>query len=463
MKKMLNEIKDNKNELLIAALVIYIFSLCFSWAVTTPYNSAPDESMKYDICKYIAYNSKLPHGTDEAIRDPRYGTSYGFSPMLSYIIGGYFMKIVLLFNLSSEHLFWAARFTSVLTITAYAVIVLIISNKLFEGSYKILFIVFSTMLPQLIYLGSYINNDSLAILSSSIIIYSWIIGLKSDWDWKSCIIMGIGIGLCAMAYYNAYGYILCSIILYCLSCFKKKIKFKEFFKKGTLISIIALSIAGWWFVRSYIIYDGDILGRNAARNLSEQYGIRGYKPSHILTPKKVGKSLWFMLAKMKWIKTSLNSFIGVFEWMSMTMMPIDYLIYYIIGAIGILGILSKLLIMIISNIKQKMNKFTKNKKEDENNIGKLFNIIMVVVMIIPIVLSIQYSYNNDYQPQGRYLMPMIIPFMYFLVKGYQYLIEEIWKNEKVKEILFTVIITTMVLMPISIYFRFIIFVQELIL
>ena len=102
-----------------------MITIAITFAIIMPVNAGPDEVMKMDICKYIAYNSKLPHGTDEAIRDPRYGTSYGFSPMISYIIGGYFIKIVLLFNSSSEHLFWAARLTSVLAITAYAVIITI--------------------------------------------------------------------------------------------------------------------------------------------------------------------------------------------------------------------------------------------------------------------------------------------------------------------------------------------------
>ena len=75
------------------------------------------------------------------------------------------------------------------------------------------------MLPQLLFIGSYINNDSLALFSISIIIYSWLKGLESSWNVKSCITLSVGLALCALSYYNAYGYILTSVILFIASYF----------------------------------------------------------------------------------------------------------------------------------------------------------------------------------------------------------------------------------------------------
>jgi len=34
--------------------VIYIFGLCFTWCNAIPFNHAPDELMKYDVCKYYS-------------------------------------------------------------------------------------------------------------------------------------------------------------------------------------------------------------------------------------------------------------------------------------------------------------------------------------------------------------------------------------------------------------------------
>jgi len=50
-------------------------------------------------------------------------------------------------------------------------------------------------------------------------------------------------------------------------------------------------------------------------------------------------------------------------------------------------------------------------------------VIFAVSIVIPVALSFYHSYWIDFQPQGRYLMPMLIPFMYFSVKGLGYILE----------------------------------------
>ena len=40
-------------------------------------------------------------------------------------------------------------------------------------------------------------------------------------------------------------------------------------------------------------------------------------------------------------------------------------------------------------------------------------------MFMPTFLTIYYSYTTDYQHQGRYLLPALIPLMYYVVKGIQ--------------------------------------------
>ena len=42
---------------------------------------------------------------------------------------------------------------------------------------------------------------------------------------------------------------------------------------------------------------------------------------------------------------------------------------------------------------------------------------LVCCIIIPVLLSLVYSYTDDFQPQGRYIMTFIIPVMYFTAAG----------------------------------------------
>ena len=281
------------------------------------------------------------------------------------------------------------------------------------------------------------------------------IGLEKDWNYKSCILLGIGIGVCALSYYNAYGYILLSVIMYFTSNLIKKISIKTILKKGLIISAIAFLIAGWWFIRSIVLYNGDFLGLDTSRKYGELYAQEQYKPSNRSTPAKMNTPITSMLFDQKWIKTTIDSFIGYYGHMSIRMNDYIYLGYNIIFIIAIIGILFKLFKKIINRIKQKID------KEDKKEIGKnqkekrLLNIIMFISIIIPIFLSIYYSYYSDFQPQGRYIMPIIIPFMYFIVKGIKTIADKLVKNCKIKNTILGSIICVWAIMPVIIYFVYI--------
>lgn len=458
MLKLTDKFKKNLKIIAIVLFVIYIFGLCFTWSTTIPFNRAPDEKMKYDVCKYICDNFKLPYGGEESIRDPIWGISYAFTPILSYMISGVFMRITMFFTQNEFAIVVAARFVSVLCMVGYTIMNIKIANKLFKGAYKWLYVVFVTLLPQVVYLGSYLNNDSLALFSISIIVYSWIIGLEKDWDWKSCVIMAIGIGICALSYYNAYGYILCSIIIYFISSYIKKINIKEFLKKGIVIALIAFLLAGWWFIRNFELYDGDFLGLKASREYGEQYAQEQFKPSNRVTPKNQNMSLKTMLFHTNWMDLTIKSSIGLFGYMDTYMSEKLYIVYKDIFIIAIISVIGGWIIQKIKNI-------AKTKKEEKEIIEReeitkrkekvLFNILMVICIVIPILLSIYYSYFNDFQPQGRYIMPMIIPFMYFVVKGIKNILDFIIRNVKVKNVILILFIILWAIMPIIIYFKYI--------
>ena len=48
-----------------------------------------------------------------------------------------------------------------------------------------------------------------------------------------------------------------------------------------------------------------------------------------------------------------------------------------------------------------------------------------IAVLIPNLLNFWYSYATDYQPQGRYSMPMLIPFMYYMVLGLSFWMEKL--------------------------------------
>ena len=431
------------------AFILLIFVVTLTWAIIQPNNEGPDEGMKMDICKYIANHGRLPHGGEEEIRNPIWGISYGFTPILSYIIGGLFVKIASNFTSDIHILYIAARLVSVICITLMSIVNMKIGEKLFKNKYyKWFFIVLTSALPQIIFIGSYINNDSLALLSISIIIYAWLNGLESKWNIKSCITLSIGLGLCALSYYNAYGYILTSVILFITSYFinkgeNNKFDFKDMFKKGIIITGITFLLCGWWFIRSAIIYNGDFLGLSTEEEYSEQYAMEEFKPTNRKTPQNTNMGLFNMLFNKGWVIVTLKSFVGLFGTMIITMGTKFYLLYFGVFAIGIIGYISRFYKL----------KHIKELKEDKNK--ALLEVIFGINIVIPISLSIYYSYCNDFQPQGRYIMPMLIPFVYFIVSGLEKILDKFIKNEKIKKVVQILIIAIGILLPIHCLIRMI--------
>lgn len=472
----LKKIAKNENTYKIL-FIILMFFICFITSISVKYGNAPDEQMKELVCKYIYQNNALPKGDDSAVLNTLWGTSYAFTPMLSYMVSAFFMKIVALFSNDYTNIFLSARFASVLFYTGTVIFVIKIGDMLFKKDkiYKWLFIVLTTCLPQLIFLGSYINSDSLAIFSISIIIYSWILGIYTKWKWKSVIILGIGIGICALSYYNSYGYILTSIPIFIISFFitksnkyklltekvyekenntdknYKKEKIIELVKKGISITLISFAIAGWWFIRSYIIYDGDFLGLKASDKCAELNAVSEYKPSVHKTPQNSNQSVFDMIFAGGWLKETMKSFIGIFGHATITMPTLIYLFFVIIYIISFIGII----IYFINSIKNKYYKKEKNKL--------LLEIIFIINIIITFYLSIYYSYSSDFQPQGRYIMPIVIPYMYFVTIGLKQIIEKILNikfikakvEQKVKvEKLENVIISIIILIAILVVWVF---------
>ena len=65
-------------------------------------------------------------------------------------------------------------------------------------------------------------------------------------------------------------------------------------------------------------------------------------------------------------------------------------------------------------------------------------------MAMPLILLIRYAYTVDYQAQGRYILPGVIPFMYYISHGLEKL--PLWTKspEKLKNVLFAAMLVCVV-------------------
>lgn len=408
---------DVRNRIFWICFVAGCFLVYCAWAVIIPYNHAPDEAMRYAIPRFIYQYGELPHGGDPRIRNEIWGISYGFTPITSYIISAFFMKIVSLFTVSETALLIAARFVSVLFSTGTVCFCIGIGQKLFHGIYAKLFVVSVCLLPQFVFISAYVNNDSMGLFTVAWIIYAILVAEENKWNLKSCIFLGVGIGLCLLSYYNCYGIILVALIYALVSVLRDKtIEHKPQFILARIIwvALPALLVAGWWFIRNYVIYDGDLLGMNTSHMYGELYAQEPYKPSNRATPYRSGVSLPGMLVHMGWIHSTCQSFIGQFDYMSVLLQPYCYTMMYLVGGIGFLG--NFLL----------LKRDTLYRIDSKN----LFKICMFMMCAITIGISVYYSYFNDFQAQGRYCLPMLLSLNVLIITGWYKLSEKVAPNGK---------------------------------
>ena len=376
----------------------------FYWALVQPFNSAPDEAMRYDVCHYIYEHHALPEGGDPEIRNEVWGYSYAFFPILPQMISAFFMMAASVFSKEFLVLVMAARMTSVFCGMGTLWFCLRIGKRVWkEGQYRWLYAVGVVFLPQVLYLFSYMNNDCLALLATAMIVDAWIFGVESGWKWSSCIQLAVGIIFCALSYYNAYGIILASMLLF-LGCtvqaFCRGADGGRYVGKAAVLAVIVLAGIGWWFVRSAILYDGDFLGLATSEAYGQLYAAEAQKPSNRLVPSAAGRSMLQMMFQDGWLVSTVGSFVGNFGYMSMHLYTWMYAFYGMILVMGAVGACYHLI------------------KERAVWKGRgLLYLALLTGIVVPVLLSLVHSYYVDYQPQGRYCMPMLIPLMYFEVAG----------------------------------------------
>lgn len=394
---------------------LYII-ISLSLLIRQPFGSPPDEFNRYLIPQYIARNGTLPNGFDESIRIPGYGFSYAFQPILPYIFQGWVMRIVSFFTASQDALVYAARSVNFLLGLIMSLFVLLLAKKWFQKvCWQWLFAFLVTFLPQSIFIHTYVNTESCCMLSTVLMLYGLTCGLHDGFRLRSSLILTIGIILCALSYYNAYGFVLSCILLFTannLYLFDGKFEFnwKEFLKKGALIATLVLLGIGWWFIRSYILYDGDFLGLKTRAYCASLYAIDELIPANMTTWKNQGYSVWDMLLQSNFSVTSQMSFIGILGTMNITTSIWIYRFYRVLFFSGVL--------MCLAIPINKINAMDSSAQfGNRKYLERFYHWNMLFCIVTPLFLSIQYSYATDFQPQGRYLLPALIPLAYYCVRG----------------------------------------------
>ena len=398
----------------------------------------PDEHARYLIPYYVYQHGIIPTGLEEEIQMPGYGGSYALLPDLSYLIMGLVMRVV--------SRFFSAESETTLLLTARSVnfvfgllmswVVWLLAGRIFKDSGgKILFWTGVTFLPQQLFLHTYVNTDSMCMLSLAIIIYGLVCMEQDGVNYKNCTIFGIGAALCTLSYYNAYGFLLVSIPVFVRFFWKKKgFQLKKILLYGGYIILIWSVLALWWFIRNAVVLDGDFLGmRTRAQFQAAAGGAVSYRD--------MGISMFQMFHDMGTFPGLFAIFVARYGSATIDAPVWIYGFYLFFFTAGILGMVLRFCEWLRLNIRNK------------NKVGKIdteifFHSMLLLACVITFALWLYYCYCMDYQAQGRYLMPALIPLLWWVAKGLEFFVKN--RPDKVKDYIYG-ILTAMIIFCLIIY------------
>jgi len=415
----------------VLVMLLTLFICMMTFAAVQPFGDGPDEINRFKLVEYIYNHGTLPVGDDPEVLIDGYGGSYAFQPMLTYIIDGYLLRALRVLEPTLEMRVFISRLVNIFIGLLTAVYVKKLSDYLFENKKTAwAFTLAVVFLPQNLFIHTYVNTDSMGLLSIAIVLYALVKGMRNDFDKNSCITLAVGIILCALSYYNCYGIVVCAILLFALYFFKKfrvasdstqnlpVYDYRSFLRKGIFISIIVLVGIAWWFIRNAILYDGDFLAMEARALCAAETSIESLNPLTRETYQKMGVPLMEMVFGTDYFTLVWKSFIAMFGPM---LIPTHHYIYMAFRDLFFVALIG-LLIPKKSSVLTWTNKCSK----------WLMHGIMALAIVIPVVLALTYSYGYDFQPQGRYYLPMVVPFMYFLAMGFEKIVDVVeWVVGKV--------------------------------
>lgn len=395
---------DKRKRYLVIVIAILAYALLLFLVQTQiPFGKYNEEVMRFLIPKYILTNGTLPTTFDIATYNRDYGISYAYQANGAYLIDFIVMKVFSLLGVSMSNMYLVARCTNIFLGCMFALIIIKISRELFnDAKKKILFVSMIILWNQVIVDFCLVNGEGLMLIGVALCLLFILRGVKHEWDWKNTIGLGIGNGIILISYLSGMGFCLVSAIAF-ISTFIFEIdrnrKYLEMIKKGAVILFETFVISGWFYIRNYYLY-GSIMGKQMLHLKVNPY----FTGNNVAIHAK--KSMLSLNGFINWIKGQSVSFCGK------TIATTNAIAEILFWALTIIVFI--VFILAIIKIFKEWKTYNINKK--------IIIISMLMGIILTILIDWYYSTFVDYVPYyARYLVSMVIPVVYFLLIGFEFI------------------------------------------
>lgn len=395
--------KISKTHLILISILLISLAGRLVLSFRMPFYAPPDEIRRMHILESIYYNNHVPVFGVET------NHFTVIKPLLGYRLSAYVARLMpfdadlyIKFRISSA--IWGV----VTIFFAYLIFKKIFSKSKFLQIGSLLAVAFW---PQFIYINSYINIDSFTVMTCSIAIFLLLkIYLSKKINYKLAIVLGIALGLVFLSKKNGYIiFVLTAFLLLPLLIKKFSHYYKFFFV--SFLSFIVFPIL--FYLRNYIIYGKSFILIQEAipddttiQQLIYNLDGRDYDVIDI--------SLREIFSKPDFFESFYKSSFAVFNHLNLFINDNFYYLFLFMILLSTFGLIKY---------------FIKNIKKTDHQYFLMLSFFVSLIILFALVIA--QNVNTILQPQGRYILPLLIPIVAIMQLG----LSQITKHKEISNIL----------------------------
>lgn len=374
-----------------SALAIVYLCVRIPWTLSLPVWEAPDEANHFWVVHFLTEHLRLPMAQEVSAAGPP--AEYASLPQLGYIPS---VLAALCAPESLAPLF--SRFGGMLVglVTLWSSVkvgaLLFPANRIASVALPLL-IVFH---PQLVFVNSYTNTDSMATAVSSLIVLLLVSSFRGGISVIRASAVGALFGLLALCKHTGLSLAPAIFFGVILSCYSNGMSVPQMVSRAVALSLAAVAASGWWFVRNYIEFSGDWLG---TRTMYDSW-------KAVLQSDANGavKHPWPALNKMAYWRYMFFDYCGLFGYMDRYLWRPIYLLFLAFWATSNVG----------AFIAAKSQSGIAAKQWLRNNAVWLMLIVFPTCNLLANVVATSMNVTG---PHGRYLFPSEIPILACIIAG----------------------------------------------
>jgi hypothetical protein len=407
---------------LLLALLACLYVFVATRIDTDAAGGGPDELTRLLVPRTMLMGDLFPSGFDERTVFRVGGYSYAFYPqVLGADATALFMSVARLLGFGRVGMFIAARLASV----AFSMVTLHALGRAARSAAAgrcdadladIAAICLLGLWPQYVFLSGYVNNDIIGLCGASLCLAALVEGVRCGWDLRRSLKLACGVVVCALGYLNACCFALVAIVVYIVTVL---LQYRDDRASGRkLIGIAALVAAVCtlpFFALSYVRY-GDPLG---IAGFEEGYA-RWLSATGTETMHPYEGSLWALFVDVPFNKLLYGSLCAMFGYMYVHVSLKLVALFYVALVIGILAAC--------------LSRRVRPGRQE-----LLVVVSMVVAAGLTLFLAYYRSYTTDYQPQGRYIIDILVPLVVLAALGYSTLCELFARGDVRRRIAFLLV------------------------